>query len=393
MLTNIKFIKLTASQLSKAEKCPGSMLLPKSNSSNNNPDNNKLAEKGIIIHKFLELYPKIGLDALDQIDKHKSLCALIPVEKIFQYSKVVLNEVGFRFNIINNTVELVGEGLNWQDLEPNNNNEITGIADCIIEYGKEDDYKILVIDYKTGLAEPAKNNIQLHFLAYCYAIYKQLDSINASVIYIDDNGSLYWDEINISNNYYNKQDVLFSDIRKRLESIHKPLIMALTNTSNVCYFENESCEYCKSLPYCPIYINLTKYLFEKGIDGVKAELEGDINTNKSSLGEIYSKIKSLKIILTNIESEIKSIAKTKPIQLPNKKKLANVVTKKSQLDQSKAMEIVKKLIPELDDTVIDKEINFQKLAKLYPHKIAEVRKELQKSKAYSYYELGIIKEI
>ena len=388
--------KLTASQLPKAEKCPSSILLPKAERFTDRTS----ADKGITIHKYLELYPKIGLHALDEINSYQSLCAAIPTHKIFDDAEVILTEIGFCYKIDQDDVEVVGQGLSWQDLEPNSINEITGIADCIIEYkasssnidnsnsnsNNSSNKKVLVIDYKTGYSEPASSNLQLHFLAYCYAKANKLNSINAAIIYIDDHGQLDFDEItidyntNIPSNSIYSNHVTFQSIHNRLLSLNiKLLSMIESNIDNTSVSENQYCEYCQSITYCPIYTGLTKYLHNEGIQGIEKALSGQ----DRSLGQIYLDLKKLKLIINQVETEIKSLAKLKPIPLPNNKRLSSFTMKKADIDNSRALVIIKKILGDelfldffnVKSSFIEKKINFSTLAKLYPNRIAEIKKE------------------
>lgn len=352
--------QLSASQLQRADVCPASMVMPwvKSNTPN------VAAERGNIIHKFLEDSINIGRDkALEAVQDSEYLhtCENINLNSILEDTNLIQTEIGYKYNILTDVCIKIE---NYRAVNPNEitytskqgttlSPEITGITDLVLT-NPSGDYTIL--DYKTGwIPVSVLNNIQLSFFAVCIKKLYNPKNITIGIVTVAEDGNLYVEKQKLNEEYLEKMLV-------RLKNIYANVVSTKIDVENnikPSVVTGEHCKYCPAMQSCPAYNSLALAMSDA------ANMDTLFNINSltiDQIGVVWERVKQAQKVIEDVQKSIRERATREQIPLPNGKMLRIQQVPKESIRVTVAEPIlIEELGEELAGQVIEKTITKTKL--------------------------------
>lgn len=229
---------VSASALERAAKCPGSFSLEQVQE-----ESGYSARKGSAFHRWAEDVVKVNHWLLaPRNDLHKR-CSKHVANAILQYTafaKQVLTEVSFGIKVFPWYVEMhVGKDRNYKS-----GFDFVGTLDLLVVDG---DGNVTIIDYKTGRkTTPAEYNYQIAFAVAAASSVFNPDSIDAGLMYIDEDGKI---ETDIKTCY--DQELA----RGKILKVHE----GLQDTPNKLY-AGEHCAWCPAYHNCDYHMSFARTL-------------------------------------------------------------------------------------------------------------------------------------
>lgn len=282
--------RLTASQLGRAARCPGSMTLPHHN------ETNEATERGTAVHEFLERVQDLGRDAALALvpAAHRPLCEEIPVERLPVH---LAAEVAFAFDPRTGRARELGRGL-ARDYSDAQDGEIVGTADV----GGLSPDAVLIVDWKTGWSsvERAAANPQVRFLAMTAARAYGRTRAVVEVIRIRDSGAAWRDRAELD---VFELDQVAVEVR---ELAHR------VTADDATFHQGTWCGTCPAFNSCPAKTALLRRL----ADGSEtADLEIMLPLTPDVAGVAYQRYKALRGLLKRVEAALHDYARNEPIPL------------------------------------------------------------------------------
>jgi hypothetical protein len=300
--------RLTASQLGRAVRCPGSMTLP------HHDTTSEAAERGSAVHDFLEQAPALGREAaLEQVPaEYRHLCDVLSLERM---DARLVPEVAFAFDVETGRARELGRGLG-RDYSSATASEIVGTADV---FGLSP-AAVLVRDWKTGWSsvDPAMSNMQVRFLAMAAARAHGRDRAVVEVVRIRESGDTWTDQAELD---VFDLDETAAQVRALYQRINAP---------NVPFSQGPWCQFCPAFAACPTKGALLRRL----ADGSEAhELELMLPLTPEMAATAYHRWRAAKALLKRVEAEICELARRTPIPLGDGRVFGELLTEgNEQLD-------------------------------------------------------------
>lgn len=283
-------MNISASQLPRLKHCRAVVSLPQYPS----PDSD-YSLRGKAIHKFIETG--------ELPDGYEDECSKIVLEGLAEGR----HEVSFAWNSVTGECRELGQGLGRKyDLRPD---EIGGTVDLVSVGGT-------IGDYKTGYhrVDPAESNWQLAFGALCYARIHNLDAVQVSIFYLQEDGS--W-----------KSDWAKLDLFA-LAAFEAELREALKGGEPN---PGEWCRHCPSYSACPAKIGLIRSM----VTDMKP-----VRIDPENAADALYKLQAIKEACGHVEAAIKAYATETPIPLGDGKYYGMVETMREDIDADKAFEVL-----------------------------------------------------
>jgi hypothetical protein len=229
---------VTASSLDRVFQCAAAAALPTVRSPN------AYGDRGSAVHHFLE---RIGAGmsaegALDLVedDEHRALCAAIDLARL---PRGTAPEVAFAYDVAKGTARELGRQLRRQypALSPT---ELPGTGDAVGVSGSA----VFVGDFKSGfIVTPAKDSVQLRFLALCAARAYDREEAVVEIVRIRENGSVFrdpaeFDALDLDAFAVELEEVM-AKVRYQQASVAAGLMPDVV--------EGEHCRWCPAWSSCP----------------------------------------------------------------------------------------------------------------------------------------------
>lgn len=324
-------MRISGSNFHRAAACPGSTVLPHFGSESGTP-----ARRGTAIHKFLEdCINKNRDEALRLCDPEVlDVCEVIDIGELpAGNSDGWSAEVTFAYNWETGTSRVIGEGLgrDYSKLEPD---EIAGTADVVGIVGD----KVMVYDYKTGRGhvDPAEASWQLRFLGLAAARAYGLTEASVGVIRLIDDVPTY------SHAHYDVFDLTM--VQGKVRDVVEAALQAekdLASGGTPKLVTGSHCTYCPAVMSCRAVI---------GIIAAVAKDPGSLIFDPMTMvltpeeaGLAWIKVEIALAGLKAAKENLKEIAMSIPLPLPNGKVIAAVETNREYIDA----EITEKIMTEV----------------------------------------------
>lgn len=314
---------VTASQLSRIDKCPASAVLPRIRTTS------QAAERGTAIHAFLAAAGRDYETALANVpDEWRDFCASIDIEKL---PSTLSHEVAFSFDVVTGEARLLKLDADraYPDASPA---VIFGTADVVgvdIEGGRA-----FVGDYFTGANMDKRR--QLDFLALCVARSSfGVDTVGVDGIHIRHNGTIWRDSRTL--------DIL------DLEAVHVWLIDLLERVNaakadpGAHVSEGDHCRYCPCWSSCSAKTSMLRALATAD-DGQIAHTT--LPLSRETVGIAYRRLQAAKMIIKRIENAcFAALDEFGEVPLPDGKTLRRVISpgKERVVDHEATVKVLREM--------------------------------------------------
>ncbi len=321
-------IGVTASGLERVTECPASAILPRA--SERTQENTRGSER----HMFIELSASHGRDKALKFLAEKgtdentiAICEAMDLERL---PLELAHEVAFAFDIANGQARELGRGLNrkYKDLAPF---EIAGTADIV---GVSDD-SVFVGDYKPAFLPltPARENLQLRFLALCAARAYGKDEARIELVRLKDDGSSWREPAELDLFDLDETAASLRSLPGRVDQAR--ILWQSRKSPDVS--QGPWCRYCPAFHSCPAKTSLALQL----ASGSFQRTPGSRLTPEIA-GEAYFQLKAAEELIAKVRKVIYAMAKESPIELPNGMMLGEIVKAGNEkLDGQNVFDVLK----------------------------------------------------
>ncbi len=292
----------SCSGLDRAIQCPASCTLPQLKS-----PPGPWAERGTVIHKFLEMTGTVGRDqALAAVadDEVRAICEAIDVSVIPRGAE---HEVALGLDLA------TGKAIRY-DLRSHRgypeDGRLHGTADLV---WRAEDWAF-VLDFKTGRnRKAAKDAWQLKGLAIMACAYAGLSKARVGLAYLNDDGS--W-----SVDWHDMDEFDLIEAQAQIAAI-------ATRAAAGQFSVGDHCRYCPSLYVCPMQAQMARRLLP-----TLEEIDGRLTAmTPEERGQAWEKLGVAEALLERIKDSLRQMAGNEPIPLPNGKTLKEVNVERKQL--------------------------------------------------------------
>lgn len=306
-------------------RCAGSMVLPRVNS-----EGGRAAQRGTVLHKFVETARTIGrpaaLAAIDDDGLRNQAAAIdldaLPVGAESEVALAYCPETGEAKRL-----ELSGAREYPTDMP----GFLFGTADLI---GVAEDY-VVVCDIKTGMAVvSAKESWQLRFLATAAAVLAEKKRARVAMLYLGDNGSWRadWAEFDTKElgQFANELRLMMGRGEAAANDVNDGRVPPLATGPH--------CRYCKSVTFCPAQAGLVRSLVPT-LGDINSAI---VNMTPEERGVAYLKYKQAEDIMKQIGSAFTVMAEADPIPLPGGMLLKRTMSSRSTASKDAAAFILER---------------------------------------------------
>ena len=314
---------ISASAIERVDACAPSAALPRVYRDTD------AGQRGDDIHAFLcRLGQGTARDtALASVpEAHRGVCAELPDPGRGEC------EVAFAYDVVSGKARILGSDIDRQygKLPPT---EIPGTADHISMSGDV----LTVMDYKTGHGEvtPARENLQLHFLALCAT--KAYGASKARVVlrFIHDDGGTHDDS-------HDLDAFDLADTAARLRKIYDRVKYAqrdIEQGKTPPLHEGAHCKYCPAKSGCPAKIGWLVRLTAP--DAVKQKF-GALLTGETA-AQAYEVWKRIDDVKKDLDAQLYAWARENPIDLGNGRVFGLTTSEREYLDGQTVFRVLSEL--------------------------------------------------
>lgn len=271
---------ITGSQIERIKACAYSETRPHTHATS------EAAQRGIAVHRFLELCVRIGHEkALAEIERehpaHAEFCALIDFKSIRIMPGSEL-EMGLVWNAETGHVRMnAGRSHGYGNIDPY---EIAATLDMV----SGDSGAVYVTDYKTGQSTPAKNNQQIRF--GCMAVAKLHGKTHAygCVIRITPEGKIEPDE-------YQFDDGELKDIEIEMVKLVRDVAMTRDGDSHPEPAEGDHCRFCPAWLSCEAK-HRTLAMFRNSGD--------ELTITKENAANVYRRMRDVEDVVKRVKGAL-----------------------------------------------------------------------------------------
>lgn len=247
---NLEAIRASASSLDRIARCEASAALPQVVDDNDND----AKDKGTAIHKFLERFPVVGLEAalLEIEERWRDVCASIELAKLAPLFKLS-REVALAWNFVDDTARMVDRDERGR-LLIDRSCEIAVVID-VIGVGADE---VFVGDYKSGhgwLPSP-EQSYQLGLGALAAARYFNKRRARVEYIRIRDDGSVYRKNATLDGIALDGAADMFAAKLARARELRTLVMGGFVPNVN----EGAWCKYCPAKHHCPAKTALVRHV-------------------------------------------------------------------------------------------------------------------------------------
>lgn len=270
-------MRVTASGLERAMRCPESMILPVVSSTS------EAAEKGTWRHAFLASLAS-GLSVTDALaalpEQYRDICAALPIEEL---PVTLTAELAVAYDVSSGKARIIGTNVdrNYGELAAA---EIAGTADVVgLSNGTA-----LVLDWKSvGSRDRASDSYQLRFLALAVARIYGVETVRAEIVRLGDGGEVYrnWHVFEAMD-----LDVFAAELRAWLAS-----------DGGRGLSEGPWCHYCSSFAFCPAKASLAVAVAE---GKALAPAEEMLPLTPTRAGVAWVRLRAAKQLIAHVERAV-----------------------------------------------------------------------------------------
>lgn len=319
----------TGSSIARAMACAGSVVFPHVRHAPG-----PAARRGTVIHKFIEEARAIGrVKALDNIkdDGIRNLCNAIDLNLFPPYLE---SEATYELDVNLQTARAIH--IDKPRDYPYNAHCFYGTADLV--GFSEDGGTVIVIDIKTGrrLADHARDNWQLRFLAVAAAAAHGAKDAKVALAYVNEAGDVEFEWAEFTSldlaDYMEELSWLDSTLLKVSEAVASGYAIDLAIGSH--------CDWCPALLNCPAHMDTMK-----SMDADLAATRGELDQlSPESLGKLYDRLSAYETILKEVRSSFRTMANSGPIEIGDSKQLRFVSNNHTIINSKKQDEFVQWLV-------------------------------------------------
>lgn len=307
----------TASGLTRALKCPGSLQLPQVQREAGAP-----ATTGTQVHSFLERVSELGREAaLEQLTDERAarICAALDLSTLpLGDGTSWAAEVAYGWNLGTGAGREVGRNVGRG--YPTQPGEVYGTADLVAL--SADSQTVHVLDVKTGRGwmPSAAESAQLRFLALAACATYGCAQAEVGHLHVREDGTVWLERATL--------DALELDLfAEQLRTLH-----ADAQAGKGALAEGPWCRYCPSFASCP-----AKAALACASVGLPAQLTPEV------VAQAWTRMKEVRQVLDRVEEALREFASTTPVSLGNGMQLAAVESSRDELDGAKVYAVMLKL--------------------------------------------------
>lgn len=307
----------TASGLTRAIRCPGSMSLPQVQR-----ETGPHAETGRQVHTFLETVATVGRDAAlagCTDERAASICAALDLEALpLGDGTTWASEVAFAWDITSGAAREVGRNLSRG--YPMQDGEAYGTADLVAL--SPDGSAVFVADVKTGrgwLPPPAESG-QLRFLAYAACLAYGAESAEVAHLHVREDGTTW------------TQWATLDALELALVGEQLRELSRTAEAGTGAIVEGPWCRYCPAFSSCPAKAALAC-----------ASVEAPATLTPETAAAAWLRVKAVREVLDRVEEAVRAYALEAPVPLGNGLVLAPAETSRDELDGAVVHAVLGKL--------------------------------------------------
>jgi hypothetical protein len=323
----------TASGLTRALKCPGSLQLPQVQREAGAP-----ATTGTQVHSFLERVSELGREAaLERITDERAarICAALDLSTLpLGDGTSWASEVAFGWHLGSGAGREVGRNVGRG--YPTQSGEVYGTADLVAL--SADASTVHVLDAKTGRGwlPAAQESAQLRFLALAACATYGCTQAEVGHLHVREDGTVWLERATL--------DALELDLfAEQLRTLHADAQAGMGRLA-----EGPWCRYCPSFAACP-----AKAALACATVSMPAQLTPEV------AAAAWKRAKEVRQVLDRVEEALKEYAREQPFSVGDGMVLGPVESSRDELDGAKV---------------------YATMAKLYGPEVAQASVELEASK-------------
>jgi hypothetical protein len=309
--------RLTASQLARVLRCPGSATLPHEDTSS------EAAARGTAVHEFLELVPVLGRDESLALvaEEFRPVCEALDLRGL---PIGLAAEVTLAFDVSTGQARELGRGLR-RDYSGASSTEIVGTAD-VLGVGPD---AVFVADWKTGWdVEAPATNPQVRFLAMAAARAYGRTRAVAEIIRLREAGPPWRERAELD--VFDLDEV----------AVQMRALAARVEADEVAFNQGPWCKRCPSFAHCPAKIALLRRLAD-GTETHEMELMLPLTAEMASVA--YRRWKLAKELLRRVEAALHEFASHQPIAIGEGRWFGELLTEGTeQLDGDVVWEVLRR---------------------------------------------------
>lgn len=295
----------SASMLSRAIACPGSLCLPQLPN-----ENSDAAQRGTEIHSFLANQVDSGQELITLQDETAEYVEKLNIEPVLEGRTVVAAEVTFIYEPEARTATEVPVGsVDYR----NSRTVIGGTADLIL---LEPDGTFVILDWKSGTqVEHPRENKQLLFFALCLRYIHKATKFAGEIAFLDPISAKV---TVVRADFTNEQIDLFQEnlgiALSRAAAAETKLYSGKPLEDELA--EGAHCKYCPSFTLCPRQRHIATAIAmgdRRGLIPVRGAV--GIMTAKEA-GYAWVRLKELRKLIAQAEVELRAYAEDVPLELP-----------------------------------------------------------------------------
>jgi hypothetical protein len=295
----------TASALQRAFLCPASEALPHSKSTS------EYAERGTVVHAFLENAHKIGRDRALEIvtdDDVRQMCAALPLDELPSGGD---REIAIAWDYDTDIARILpSDGA--RDYSAASAREFVGTAD----YVGRDPEGVVVVDFKTGhrFLGPAKSSRQLRFLALAGARLTGIDAARVAYFFLRDDGTYgaSWATFDVLD---------LAEIGAEMAGLAERLRNARPDDVH----EGSHCDFCPAFNSCPAKMTHALAIGTGTANAELASIEARLEElSDERLGEAYARLEAFYAVADRVKETIRKRAAMREVPLSDGRVLGTV---------------------------------------------------------------------